>query len=188
MNKVSKKELSYQVSNIDIMNKIMYPNKTKIITYNKLAQVNDITELLPSRLCVCFILLRENESNAHWTVVARDASQIFYFDSYGVGIDGEMSNITEEERNILGENVNYLSRLLHNTDLNVSWNNIEFQKYSKGNNIVNTCGKWCTVFANCVFSGLTLTQFQDRIRTLSKQLKIPYDNLVCLVYDNEFSV
>ena len=164
------KELSYQVSNIDIMKKVLYPKKTKIIIYSALADVNDISELLPSSNSVCFILLKEDSTAAHWTILTRVNNSIYYFDSYGEPVDGELKNITSTNRDLYDESTKYLSKLLYNSSFDITYNNVKFQDYSNGSNIINTCGKWTTVFANCIFSGLNLKMFQQRMINIKNKL------------------
>ena len=185
MNKINfKKELSYQVSNIDLMHKVLYPKKTKIIVYSELANVNDITELLPTSNSVVFILLKEDSTAAHWTVLTRVNNSLYYFDSYGVEPDGELKNITSEERDIFNESTKYLTQLLYHSSFDISYNTTQFQQYSNATNTINTCGRWCLVFANCIFSGLNLSMFKNRMLNIKKQTGLSYDKLICVLYDS----
>lgn len=82
------KDLAYLVSNIDLQKKFKAtPDQMKIVLYPDLNDVEDIMSLLPETLCVCFILLKTSEQSGHWT-------NPYYFDSYGVAPDGELSNIS----------------------------------------------------------------------------------------------
>ena len=82
------KELSYLVSNIDLQRKFKStPDQIMIKLYPDLNGIEDIMTLLPSDVCVCFILLKQvnNQVIGHAYVVII----IYYFHSYGVAPDGE---------------------------------------------------------------------------------------------------
>jgi hypothetical protein len=176
------KELAYLVSNIDLQKKFRtQPDKIKIVLYPELNDTSDILELLPSQLCACFILLKTTANSGHWTVVCRSGTNIYYFDSYGVYPDGELTKIAPDVRYELHENQRSLSRLIRTIPhgFSFSYNSKKFQEYSP---TVNTCGKWCECFVKCVFKGLTLDQFQDRLEDLKKKYNESYDQIVCLLW------
>lgn len=182
------KELSYMVSNFDIMKKTRYSNTSvKIIVYSQLEQISDLLQLLPKPLSSCFILIRTSDNSGHWTCICRNYNNIYYFDSYGVKPDGELKNINNDERLILDESKPLLSILVRQLPkaIKFKYNNIQFQSYFKENNYpVNTCGKWTTVFTNCIFNGLTLNQFQTRINQIQALTHLSFDELICLLYDS----
>jgi hypothetical protein len=161
------KDLAYLVSNIDLQKKLKAtPDQMKIVLYQDL---NDVMSLLPSTVCVCFILLKTSESSGHWTSLYRNNNSIYYFDSYGVAPDGELSNISPGLRYELHENQRALTRLIRTIlgGFVFSNNNKQFQQYSP---TINTCGKWNFSFAKCVFKGLTLKEFQDRMEILKSNI------------------
>ena len=87
------KDLAYLVSNIDLQKKFKAtPDKIMIKLYPELNDTEDIMDILPSDVCVCFILLKTSEQSGHWTCLCRNGNCIYYFDSYGVAPDGELSN------------------------------------------------------------------------------------------------
>jgi hypothetical protein len=160
------KELSYLVSNIDLERKFKTSNsRIKIEVYPELNQINNILDLLPGNICACFILLKTSENSGHWTCLCRSDNMIYYMDSYGVKPDGELSNIKPGLQYQLHENSKALTRLIRTIPKGFvfSYNNIQFQQYDAN---VNTCGKWCDVFCKCIFHGLTLEQFQQRLKQL----------------------
>lgn len=57
-----------------------------------------------------------------------------------------------------------------------SYNKIQFQEYNPN---VNSCGKWCYVFVKCVFKGLTLSEFQQKMKILKLTYNASYDDIVC---------
>ena len=176
------KDLSYLVSNIDLQKKFKAtPDQMKIVLYPDLNDVEDIMSLLPETLCVCFILLKTSEQSGHWTSLCRNNNLIYYFDSYGVAPDGELSNISPGLRYELHENQRALTRLIRTipSGFVFSYNNKKLQQYSPN---INTCGKWNYAFAKCVFKGLTLKDFQDRMDLLKKQYNVTFDELVCVLW------
>lgn len=176
------KQLSYLVSNIDLLNKFKStPNQIMIKIYNELNDVEDIMQILPETICVCFVLLKTSEDSGHWTCLVRNNNTIYYFDSYGVAPDGELSRIAPNVRYQLHENQRSLTRLIHTVShgFTFSYNNMQFQQYSPR---VNTCGKWCYAFARCVFDGVSLDDFQERMHQLKDEYKCSYDDLVCVLW------
>lgn len=147
----------------------------------KLNDVEDIMEILPSNVCACFILLKTSEQSGHWTCLCRNNNSIYYFDSYGVAPDGELSRISPGVRYELHENQRALTRLLKTIPHGFvfSYNNKQFQQYSPN---INTCGKWTFAFVKCIFKGLTLKEFQDRIESLQKKYHVSFDEIVCKLY------
>ena len=99
------KDLAYLVSNIDLQKKFkITPDQIMIKIYPDLNDVEDIMNILPSEICVCFILLKTSEQSGHWTCLVRNNNLIYYFDSYGVAPDGELSKISPGIRYELHEN------------------------------------------------------------------------------------
>jgi hypothetical protein len=135
-------------------------------------------DLLPSNVCVCFILLKTSEQSGHWTCLCRNNNSFYYFDSYGVAPDGELSKISPGVRYELHENQRALTRLIKtiSSGFDFSYNNKQFQEYNEN---VNTCGKWCYAFSKCILKGVTLEEFQERVEILKDQYHASFDTLVC---------
>ena len=147
------KDLAYLVSNIDLQKKFKsYPGQMKIILYPELNDIEDIMDILPSNICVCFILLKTSENSGHWTCLCRNGNMIYYFDSYGVAPDGELNRISLGLRYQLHENQLSLTRLIRTipSGFTFSYNTKQFQQYSPN---INTCGRWVEVCAKFVFKG-----------------------------------
>jgi hypothetical protein len=179
----NKNELSYLVSNINIENKFNHSKAIKVIIYSDLQHYNDIYDLLDKNICACFILLRTSTNSGHWTSLVRYYKNIYYIDSYGVKPDGELSRISKNLRYQLGETDKYLTKLIQTitSDYTFSYNNIQFQQYLPD---INTCGKWCVVITKCIFLGMTLIQFQNKMKELKNEYKTTYDDLICILYDS----
>lgn len=183
------KDLSYMVSNFDIMKKTKHKAWTKVMKYNELFKYNDLLDILNRDICTCFILVQTSDTSGHWTVISRYRNSIYYFDSYGVKVDSELSNIPANERYKLHEDGKKLSSLIEhlNPTFRFYTNKIQFQAYSnpEGKIQVNTCGKHCLVFSNAVMSGIPMTQYNQKMSKLSKTKKMTYDEIVTYLYNEK---
>lgn len=176
------KELEHLVSNLELEKKFKRNiNQIKIMVYSKLNEIEDIIDILPLEMSACFILLRTSEQSGHWTSLCRNGQDIYYFDSYGVAPDGELSQIAMNVRYELGETERNLIRLIKTipSGFSFSYNNKRFQQYSP---VVNTCGKWNYVFCKSVFLGMTLEDFQKRMEEIKSSSHESFDNIVCMLW------
>jgi hypothetical protein len=139
-------------------------------------------DILPQEKSVCFILLKASENSGHWTCLVRSGTTIYYFDSYGVKPDGELSKIAPNVRYMLHENTKALSRIIGTlpSGFSFQYNNKQFQAYSPN---VDTCGKWCFCFSKCIFLGMTLQQFQVKLTELKNEYHCSYDDLACVLWN-----
>jgi len=117
---------------------------TRIINYDDLKNINDISELFNGNVKAIIILLQIESRNAprvgHWIalldkpgVSATDVGTIEHFDPYGFSVDKETA-ITHEEK--------WLSTLLVKSPKRLIESRRRFQRLREG---VNTCGRWCVV-------------------------------------------
>ena len=177
------KELSYLVSNHDLERKFKSQlSQIQIKLYSELNDINDITELLPSEVCCCFILLKTTEQSGHWCCLARNNNAIYYLDSYGVQPDGELSNIAPNLKYELHENTKALTKIISTIPrgFTFEFNKMQLQEYKDN---INTCGKHSEVFCKCVFLGMTLRDFQQKMKTLKATYKTTYDMIVCSLWN-----
>jgi len=175
----SENDLHYLVSNFDIQKKFKGQH-IKIVTYQQLSNYNSLEQLLPQTECALFMLLKTSVNSGHWTVLVRYNDNVYYFDSYGVIYDGELKHISPQLQYELGENNKTLTDLINSTSFNVSYNHKQLQSHHSD---INTCGKWCTVFAKTILSGITLNGFISGI----EHLKLTYEKEhpgAPLVYDH----
>lgn len=176
------KQLAYLVSNIDLERKFKaYKHQIKIMVYTELNDIKNILDILPESISACFILLRTSANSGHWTSLCCNGGYIYYFDSYGVKPDGELSKISAGVKYQLHENTKALTRIIKTIPdgFKFAYNKIQFQEY---NNKINTCGKWNYAFVKCVFNNQTLTDFQTKMQELKNQYHVPYDDLVCSLW------
>lgn len=183
--KNSENDLHYLVSNFDIQKKFKAQN-IKIVTFEQLSNYNNLEQLLPQNECALFILLKTSENAGHWTVTVRYNNNVYYFDSYGVIYGGELKNISPELRYELGENKKTLTNLINKSNFNVSYNHKQLQSHHTD---INTCGKWCTVFAKTILSGITLKGFIAGIEHLKNVYEkehpdtpLVYDHIASMLY------
>ena len=101
-----------------------YLPDAKILTYNELAKVKTIEQLLPKHKSY-FVLLYPvtSETNGHWVCLTRYDKTIEYFSSYGTKPDVEFSWPTSNYK----DNPRHLSELLKKTKLHIVYNSIDFQ-------------------------------------------------------------
>lgn len=134
--------MDYMMSNNDFKN--MLGDDVKIIEFPKLEKYNNITELLPNKKDYCIIFYIENIINnsqtGHWTALMRDNNKYFFFDSYGITEKNELSYISKQKKLKYNEDINYLNKLLKNT--NYTNNKYQYQKFD---NKINTCGRYVLI-------------------------------------------
>ena len=164
--------LQYLVSNIDILNKLK-SFSIKIIIYENLQNIININELLPTKYCAICILIKTTINSGHWTCLVRQDKTLYYFDSYGVPVDGELKNISPHLRYNLNEKTKYLSKLLRKSNFILKQNEHQYQDYSEN---ISTCGKWCTAFIDFI-----LSNYNNNIPKFEKEIQS-----LCDLYENKF--
>jgi hypothetical protein len=120
-------------------------NKTKILTYDKLKDLNNINEAFENHNC--FVLLYFTHENfGHWTCVIKHEKKIEFFDSYGKKPDNQLNMINKEINIMHNQDYPYLTKLLYETGLPIEYNNYRLQKKEKKNiNYNATCGRHVSV-------------------------------------------
>lgn len=179
------KSLSYLVSNYDILKKLKGYN-IQCIVYSDLNKFNSILELLPNSKQSVFILIRSSASSGHWTSLTRNGNKLTYFDSYGIGPDGELVHIDTQTRIQLFEDKPILSELLKQRpkEFQLEFNKTHLQHYGKLNNVeINTCGKYNCVIVKLLLNDISLKQFQERMKNIHDKTKLTYDEIISLIYD-----
>jgi hypothetical protein len=158
---------------------------SKIIKYSQLNQCQDIREYLNQHSRYLIILLEVQRNEGHWICLAiKDPTTLYYFDSYGEGIDKEFGlHIPPQTREQLGERCDRLKQLLNGLpkQVKVEQNHIQYQADGNG---INTCGKWCAVFIKCVLKGnMSMNNFHQFINSQKKQFGMSNDEIICKLYD-----
>jgi hypothetical protein len=108
------------------------PN-TKLITYDKLNNINTVRELFGNHNAVIILYLLKSKSEGHWVCLFKNHIGINFFDSYGHAPDYQIDNLTPKQRKEYNEKAQRLHEILRFE--NVKYNNRKIQ--SKG---TMTCG------------------------------------------------
>ena len=112
-----------------------YLPNARLMTYNELSEIQNITDLLPKHKSYVIILYPvKSVTDGHWVCLTRYRRIIEYFDSYGKKPDDPLS------WGKYRDTPHYLSKLLGKTNLRVVYNTIEFQ--SKRDYNISTCGSY----------------------------------------------
>lgn len=147
-----KKEVEHPLSNTEIVR--MMNGQTKIIRYPEIFKMKSIMDLI-SPFGNCFILYETSEGHGHWVCLTFHNNRIEFFDPYGGAPDSEFKYINKDFAHISHQDFPYLSRLLQESKMNVSWNKTPFQEFKQG---VKSCGRWCVL--RCKLKDLSLTDFR----------------------------
>ena len=171
-------DLSKQVSD----DELKHIGLSNIIKYGDLNRYGSLLDLLPDVGSYVIILIESKYNRGHWTCMIRKSKNlIYYFDSYGQGVDGELKFIAPEERRRLGEDQNILSRLISQLpkSIKVISNSIDYQKDSPE---ISTCGRHVMFFLMSVLKhGLTLEDYHKLIKTGMIKTGLDSDHLICML-------
>lgn len=84
-------KMQYLVSNFDIQKKFKKSKKISVIIYSKLNAIKSIMDIVPYQFSAW--ILQTSVRSGHWTCICRNNNEMYYFDSYGVAHDGELTKI-----------------------------------------------------------------------------------------------
>lgn len=175
-------DLSKQVSDDELKN----IGLSNIIKYGDLNRYDNLLDLLPDVGSYVIILIESKYNRGHWTCLVRKSKNIiYYFDSYGKGVDGELEFIAPEERQRLGESEKILTRLISQLprSIRVISNHIDYQKDSPE---VSTCGRHVMFFIMSILKhGLTMEQYHKLISIGVSKTRVNPDHLICML-TNEY--
>ena len=136
-----------------------------------------------------FILIQTSAHSGHWVSLTRRGNKLFYMDSYGTGVDGELRHISPHLRYELGEKGHYLAELIAKSNFHLSTNHFQYQSHDED---ITTCGRWNVDFVKCIFDGGDFENFKSQIRHLANIYKTEYpddtkdvfDRISCVLYDS----
>lgn len=128
-------------------NKLIYPlngfemnflnPNIKLITYDKLNNINNVNELFGTYNAVIILYLLKSKCEGHWVCLFKNHIGINFFDSYGNAPDYQIDTLTPRQRKEYNEKSQRLHEILKFE--NVKYNNRILQ--SKG---TMTCGCFVT--------------------------------------------
>jgi hypothetical protein len=163
---------------LDNQELLQYLPNAKILTYNQLADYQNINELLPNEKDFFILLYQQQPNVGHWVSVDKIGNTISYFDSYGKPVDEPLDWNSDHLNKMLGQSNDYLSNLLDNSDYNIEYNNV---KYQNSNNNVNTCGRFVVLRVLCAKKGMNLKQFYEMMEKLKNYKEMNYDQIVSYI-------
>jgi len=111
----------------------------KIMRYSEFIKFNIIDEAFEPYSAIA-ILYEMKPAYGHWVLLLRHDNKhlIEYMDSYGLFIDEPLKYINNDFKKQTNQDKPYLSLLLHNSDYNISVNNIKIQNKNKN---ISSCGR-----------------------------------------------
>jgi hypothetical protein len=170
--------IKYPLSDADVERYFGSGVNSEVIKYSELANYNTIDELLPKAFDFRIILVEQAPQTGHWVLLMKYGNTIENFDSYGYGIEKQKNFMTRMINKSLGQDKNYLTKLIARSPYKYVVNKHQFQ--ANGDD-VNTCGRWTIlriITAKDLF--MNLDEFTNMIKKASAQLKMPPDVLVTL--------
>ena len=153
-----------------------FPN-AKILKYSELADIQDITQLLPQNKSFFFLLYEQSLNTGHWVVVNRykdnGRDTICFFCSYGSKVDGPLYWNSNAKNQELGQSRPYLTELLQKSGKQLQYNKIQYQSKASP---VATCGAFATLWIKAnLRDNMTLQDFHDWIAEIKKETGLSYD-------------
>lgn len=153
-----------------------FPN-AKILKYSELADIQDITQLLPQDKSFFFLLYEQSLNKGHWVVVNRykdnGRDTICFFCSYGNKIDGPLYWNNKAKNRELGQDRPYLTELLQKSGKHLQYNKIQYQSKTSP---VATCGAFATLWIKAnLRDNMNLQDFHDWIAEIKKETGLSYD-------------
>lgn len=153
-----------------------FPN-AKILKYSELADIQDITQLLPQDKSFFFLLYEQSLNTGHWVVVNRykdnGRDTICFFCSYGSKVDGPLYWNSNAKNQELGQSRPFLTELLQKSGKQLQYNKIQYQSKASP---VATCGAFATLWIKAnLRDNMTLQDFHDWIAEIKKETGLSYD-------------
>jgi hypothetical protein len=145
----------------------------RILKYSELKNYKTIFELLPKINTFFICLLEEDVNRGHWVTMIRLEDGLFYFNSYGVKYDRDVSVIPRCVRKILGEDpAREFTRLLGGRKC--EWNRTVLQGDKS-----QTCGRWVVLaIVFCCFLGYLPAELVEFVQDKSKASGQSFDAVV----------
>jgi hypothetical protein len=156
-------------------------DESPIIKYSALANVKNITDILPHDKSFKVILIENRHNIGHWVVISRNKDTIYFFDSYSNKPDGQLRYINSFWRKMLGQDETYLTALLDKAKKKgwkIKYNKNRLQSLKGGG---GTCGRWVILWLmmNLQFK-YNLDDFEKFVDKNRKELGLTRDELVTL--------
>ena len=149
---------------------------TRILKYSELKNFRSMAELLPTVNSFFICLLEEEINRGHWTCMMRLKKNYFYFNSYGVKFDSDLSVIPRCIRRILDEDpARQFKRLLGGRKC--EWNKTKLQGETS-----QTCGRYCVLaIVFLCFLGHSPTELVEFLKEKAAATGQSFDGVVCQI-------
>jgi len=153
-----------------------FPN-AKILKYSELADIQDITQLLPQNKSFFFLLYEQSLNTGHWVVVNRymdnGRDTICFFCSYGSKVDAPLYWNSNAKNQELGQSRPFLTELLQKSGKQLQYNRVQYQSKTSP---VATCGAFATLWIKAnIRDNMNLQDFHDWIAEIKKETGLSYD-------------
>lgn len=176
---IVRERMSQNISDSDLRRYFGDEIDSSVIKYSQLPDYPTIQSLLPSNKSFKIILFENDFNIGHWILILRYNNTIEFFNSYGLKPNADFAFISKRDAGLLGQHPKYLDAILDDarkSGFKVIYNKRKFQSFKSG---VNTCGRW--IILRIIFLksfDMDLKQFTNFVTSLSKQFKMPLDELV----------
>ena len=153
-----------------------FPN-AKVLKYSELADVEDITTLLPQPKSFFFLLYEQSFNSGHFVSVNRyidnGRDTICFFCSYGSKIDAPLRWNSPEKNRELGQGEPYLTELLRKSGKHIQYNRVQYQSKTSPK---ATCGAFATLWLKAnIRDNMNLQDFHDWITEIKDETGLTYD-------------
>ena len=153
-----------------------FPN-AKVLKYSELADVEDITQLLPQPKSFFFLLYEQSFNSGHFVSVNRyidnGRDTICFFCSYGSKIDAPLRWNSPEKNRELGQGEPYLTQLLRKSGKHIQYNRVQYQSKTSPK---ATCGAFATLWLKAnIRDNMTLQEFHEWITEIKDETGLTYD-------------
>jgi hypothetical protein len=151
---------------------------SEVMKYSELANYRTIDDLLPLPIDFRIVLVEQEKNIGHWVCILKYRDVIESFNSYGKDIDRQKDTFGAIKNRLLGQQTDYLTKLVKKSKYKYVINKTPFQSRKEG---VNTCGRWCilrVIAMKDLF--MDLEQFKEMVIKGCKDLNVEPDALVSI--------
>jgi hypothetical protein len=162
-----------------------FPN-AKVLKYSELADIEDITQLLPQPKSFFFLLYEQSFNSGHFVSVNRyidnGRDTICFFCSYGSKIDAPLRWNSAEKNRELGQSEPYLTQLLRKSGKTIQYNRIQYQSKTSPK---ATCGAFATLWLKAnIRDNMNLQEFHEWITEIKTETGLSYDAIAANAISN----
>ena len=172
LNEIDKVEVT-PMDDLDIK---YYLPKCPIYTYSQFGNIKDLSELLPREKSMIVFLYMDSPRTGHWCALSRLNKKVYFFDSYGNAPDSQLRWVDKDTRQELGTAEPFLKRLLQDSEFEINFNKINYQKEEPN---ISTCGAHCVLWLtkNQDFE-MDFNKYYDFMKNEKQKTGLDYDEIV----------